>query len=118
MNYNWGALSRAKTPESGALEARPGLCAVMRADALPECGDDVAELLQALAEEIRLDEPGCVSYAITRALGSETHFAVHARFSDWRAFQRHGVTRHMKRAMPALKACLASAVTLEIFLEI
>ena len=113
MNYNWSALSRAK-----AAELKPGLCVIVRGEASPDCGEEVALLLRDLATDIRLDEPGCLSYSITRALGSATHFAVHARFSDWRAFQRHAVTAHMKRAMPALAACLTSPFSLEIFPEI
>ena len=59
-----------------------------------------------------------MSYAATRVLGSQTHFAVHARFSGWKAFRGHAETAHMKAALPQLTALLGSAVALEIFLEI
>ena len=91
---------------------------IVRAEAWPDCEEELARDLQDLAQDIEADEPGCLSYTVTRPIGSRTHFAVHARFSDWRAFKRHHLTEHMKRALPGLMAQLASAVTLEIFLEV
>lgn len=114
MNFHWGA-QRAARP---AQAVRPAVCLIARAEAHKGDEAEVADLLSDLADDIRTDEPGCLSYTVTRALGSRTHFAVHAHFENMRAFQRHGLTRHMKRTMADLKARLATPVSLEVFLEI
>jgi quinol monooxygenase YgiN len=51
-------------------------------------------------------------------MGSPEHFAVHARFQDWSAFEGHAETPHLKRAMPRINALLASPLALEIYLEV
>jgi quinol monooxygenase YgiN len=51
-------------------------------------------------------------------MGSRRHFVVHARFVDWRAFQRHAETPHFNRMLPRLTALLAAPVSMEIFLEV
>jgi quinol monooxygenase YgiN len=114
MNFHWSAQSGSHP--MGAV--RNGVFLIARAEAHIEDKDRVEALLQDLADDIRTDEPGCLSYNVTRSLGSHTHFAVHARFENMRAFQRHGLTRHMKRTMADLKARLATPVSLEVFLEV
>ena len=114
MNFHWNAQRRAEP----APAVRPAVFLIARAEAHVEDEDQVEALLQDLATDIRMDEPGCLSYSVTRSLGSATHFAVHAQFQSMRAFQRHGLTRHMKRAMADLKARLATPVSLEVFLEV
>lgn len=114
MNYHWGAVRH-----EGAVQiARQAVCLIARAEAKAEDEDEVADLLQDLAKDVRAEERGCLSFSVTRALGSSTHFAVHARFADMRAFQRHGLTRHMRKAMPELSARLVTPVSLEVFLEV
>lgn len=114
MNYHWGAQRH-----TGSIQiVQQAVCLIARAEARAEDEDEVAGLLQDLAEDVRAEERGCLSFSVTRALGSSTHFAVHARFSDMRAFQRHGLTKHMRKAMPELSARLATPVSLEVFLEI
>ena len=71
-----------------------------------------------LARHVRAEEAGCDSYTVTRAMGSQAHFAVHARFLDWSAFEEHAETPHLNRLMPRLNALLASPISMEIFLEV
>lgn len=115
MNYSWGEVS------GEALDVRPpqsaSVCMIARAEAMPGKGAELERLLNEFADDVRA-ERGCLAYTVTKPVGSSTHFAVHARFAGWRAFCRHGVTPHMRRAMPALMAKLASAVSLEVFLEV
>lgn len=93
------------------------VCALVRAETKPGRADQFEALLGDFAFQVRGEERGCVSYVVTRLLGSDTHFAVHARFASWRSFQRHALTAHMKRALPRLTALLATPISLEIFLE-
>ncbi|WP_395647760.1 putative quinol monooxygenase [Terricaulis sp.] len=80
--------------------------------------DGVLALLADMAFAVRAEEDACVSYAVTRCLGSQHHIAIHARFADWQAFKDHAETAHMKRLMPRLSPFLAAPIALEIFLEV
>lgn len=81
--------------------------------------DEACEALLAdLAHRVRTDEAGCEAYVVTRALGETARFVIHARFTDWRAFEEHADTTHMSRIMPRLSALLASPLAMELFLEI
>jgi quinol monooxygenase YgiN len=91
---------------------------VMRAEAQPGVDDEFEALLQDLAARVAADEPECASYVVTRMMGSERHFAIHARFSGWSAFERHGDTEHMTRVLPHLAALLAAPASMEVFLEV
>jgi quinol monooxygenase YgiN len=103
---------RKSTPPEGAI------CAVVRVQAREGTGSDFAALLNDLAYSVRADEDGCTSYVVTRAMGSPEHFAVHARFADWGAFEGHAETAHLKRLMPRINALLAAPMAMEIFLEV
>lgn len=90
----------------------------MRGEASEGSQDEVERLLKDLAFAVDLDEPACTSYVLTRQMGSHRHFVVHARFVDWRAFERHAETPHFNRMLPRLTALLAAPVSMEIFLEV
>lgn len=94
------------------------VCAVLRAETHNGADAEFEALMADLAHAVRADEPGCSSYVVTRAMGSTAHFAVHARFADWDAFEDHADTAHLKRLMPRLSALLAQPLSMEIFLEI
>jgi len=104
--------------------ARPALapmqgnvCAILRAETRAGFDQEFAALMSDLAHHVRSDEPGCESYVVTRAMGSPAHFAIHARFRDWRAFEAHADTAHLSRLMPRLNALLVAPLAMEIFLE-
>lgn len=102
-----------------ALVPRPsGVCAIFRAETKPGADEDFAALLDDLAWHVRNEEPACTSYVVTRAMGSPSHFAIHARFEDWAAFEAHPDSAHMAKLMPRLSALLASPLAMEIYLEV
>ena len=81
--------------------------------------DGAAESLQTLLGDFvnhaRAEEPGLLSYVVTQALGSQTHFVVHAQFTDWGAFEAHAETPHMQRFLPRLTALLAAPISMELY---
>ena len=103
---------RKRAPPQGAV------CAVVRVETRSGAGGEFISIVSDLAHAVRNEEDGCTSYHVTRAMGSPDHFAVHARFADWSAFQGHAETAHLKRAMPRINALLASPLALEIYLEV
>lgn len=94
------------------------ICVTVRLEALPHCDARVAQMMAEFAAHVEADEPGCTYYAVTRQIGSPRHFAAHARFADWDAFNAHADTAHMQAALPELTAALAAPIALEIFIEI
>lgn len=94
------------------------VCAIVRAKTHAGLDEEFEAQLRDLAFHVDADEDACTSYVITRALGSRDEFAVHARFTNWRAFQQHAETAHLSRALPRLTALLARPVSLEIFFEV
>ena len=94
------------------------VCAVVRAETRDGADSEFESLLNDFAQNVRTGEPGCSSYVVTRMMGSRTHFAAHARFASWAAFEQHAETAHMERVLPRLNALLATPVSLEIFLEV
>jgi quinol monooxygenase YgiN len=94
------------------------VCVIVRAQTRPGKDVEFEAQLKDLAFQIDADEDACTAYRITRALGARDQFAVHARFANWRGFQRHAETRHLSRALPRLTPLLAAPVTLEIFFEV
>ena len=104
-------------PHTVAPTALP-LCVIIRAEAKPGADGDVEALLCDLAYQVCADEPGCAAYVVTRSMGSTEHFAVHARFADWEAFNAHAETAHLARVLPRLTALLATPISMEIFAEV
>jgi quinol monooxygenase YgiN len=94
------------------------VCAIVRVETLSGKSAEFASILSDLAHRVRNEEDGCTFYHVTRAMGSMDHFAVHARFADWTAFQGHADTPHLKRAMPRINALLASPIAMELYLEV
>ncbi len=98
--------------------SRRAVCVTVRSEAREGAEDEFEGLLKDLAFSVETDEPDCTSYVLTRQMGSHRHFVVHARFVDWRAFQRHAETPHFNSMLPRLTALLAAPVSMEIFLEV
>jgi len=96
----------------------PGVCAILRAETRPGLDDVFESLLRDFANEVRGAEDGCGSYVVTRMIGTRTHFAVHAQFTNMEAFERHADTLHMQRAMPRINSLLATPISMEIFFAV
>ncbi len=94
------------------------MCVIIRAQSHVGADEEVASLLAELAVRVRADEPKCKSYAVTRTIGSSEHFAVHARFESWDAFNAHAETPHLSRVLPRLTPLLATPISMELFLEL
>ena len=111
---------REKGRDQGREKSRHegGVCATARLEALAGREDDALALLSDMAFAVRAEEDACVSYVVTRCLGSEHHIAIHARFADWQAFKDHAETAHMERLLPRLNPLLAAPIALEVFLEV
>jgi quinol monooxygenase YgiN len=103
---------RAQAPRPRAV------CAILRAETRAGADNEFEALINDLAHYVRTEEAGCDSYTVTRAMGSQAHFVVHARFLDWDAFEGHADTPHLNRFMPRLSALLAAPLSMEIFLEV
>ena len=101
-----------------AARTKRSVCAVMRVEALPGADGEMETLLGSFARRVRDDEPDCLSYIVTRALGSRTQFVAHACFVDWSGFKAHGETAHLDRLLPVLTPLMAAPVSIEIFLEV
>ncbi len=107
------------SPTYGKRARAPsGVCLIVRAEAHSGAGEELAALLSQLAEEVLDSEADCSSYVVTRMMGSSEHFAVHARFTSWEAFNAHAETEHLTRLLPQLTALLATPISMEIFLEL
>lgn len=100
------------------MAPKGAVCALVRAQARQGAGAEIAALLNDLAYAVREDDSGCTAYVVTRMMGSPDHFAVHARFADWAAFEDHAENEHLRRLMPRINALLASPFSMEIFLEV
>jgi quinol monooxygenase YgiN len=109
----------AQVPAQPTIAPRARIvCATLRGEARAGAGSDVERLIGDFARRVRAKESGCLSYVVTRALGSRTQFVIHARFSSWSAFREHGETAHMRTLLPRLTSLLAAPVSVEIFLEV
>lgn len=95
-----------------------GVCVVVRLES--RYGEDrkLAALMEDFALRVRDEEPDCTSHVVTRTIGSREHFAAHAHFSSWDAFNAHAETLHLARVLPRLTALLAAPISMEIFLEL
>jgi quinol monooxygenase YgiN len=109
----------AQLPAQPTLAPRArAVCATLRAEARRGSGGELERLVSDFSRRVRAKETGCLSYVLTRALGSRTQFVIHARFSSWGAFREHGETVHMRQLLPRLNSLLAAPVSVEIFLEV
>lgn len=94
------------------------VCAVLRAETHLGADEEFEALMRDLSRSVLAEEPGCSSYIVTRVMGSRQHFAVHAAFSDWSAFEGHAETGHLARALPRLSPLLAAPISMEIFVAV
>lgn len=94
------------------------VCVVVRLESRDGQDRELAALIEAFALQVCDGEPECTSYVATRTIGSREHFAVHARFASWEAFNAHAETPHLARVLPGLTALLAAPISMEIFLEL
>lgn len=95
----------------------PGVFVIVRAETLPGAEAEFERVTAEFSARVRREEPGCISYVVTREMGSRTRFAIHARFSMWRAFRQDPETKHFNETLPHVTALLARPLSMEIFVE-
>lgn len=91
------------------------MCVLLHYAGKPESENDLGALLADFAHRASAEEAGLLSYVVTQAMGSATHFTVHAQFADWDAFEAHAETEHMQRFLPRLTELLAGPISMELF---
>ncbi|PWR25319.1 antibiotic biosynthesis monooxygenase [Zavarzinia aquatilis] len=67
-----------------------------------------------LAAKVRANEPGNLTYQLTRSRAEPNTYKVLEIYSDEAAFKAHGASDHFKAAGPALGSVLAGRPDLEI----
>ncbi|MDD3444465.1 MAG: putative quinol monooxygenase [Zavarzinia sp.] len=67
-----------------------------------------------LAAKVRANEPGNLTYQLTRSRAEPNTYKVLEIYRDEAAFKAHGASDHFKAAGPALGAVLAGRPDLEI----
>jgi quinol monooxygenase YgiN len=91
------------------------VCALLHYAGRQDAEQDLSALLTEFVDQASAEEPGLLSYVVTQAMGSSTHFVVHAQFTDWSAFEAHAETPHMQRFLPRLTALLAAPISMELY---
>lgn len=68
-----------------------------------------------LMAKVKANEPGCITYQLYKAKGSETTYIFMEQYASDEAFKAHGQSEHFKAAQPGLGACLAAAPKVDMF---
>ncbi|MEP1142108.1 MAG: putative quinol monooxygenase [Henriciella sp.] len=68
-----------------------------------------------LMAKVKANEPGCTTYQLYKAKGSETTYIFMEQYASGDALKAHGQTDYFKAAQPGLGACLAGAPKIEMF---
>lgn len=68
-----------------------------------------------LMTKVKANEPGCLTYQLYKAKGSETTYIFMEQYASGDALKAHGQTDYFKAAQPSLGACLAGAPKIEMF---
>ena len=68
-----------------------------------------------LMAKVKANEPGCTTYQLYKAKGSDTTYIIMEQYASGDALKAHGQTEYFKAAQPGLGACLAGAPKVELF---
>ena len=68
-----------------------------------------------LMAKVKANEPGCLTYQLYKAKGSDTTYIFMEQYASGDALKAHGQTAYIKAAQPALGACLSGAPKIEMF---
>ena len=84
-----------------------------------EIQDGKQEEFETVAKDLmakdKANEPGCTTYQLYKAIGSETTYIFMEQYASSDALKAHGQTDYFKAAQPGLGACLAGAPKVELF---
>ena len=67
-----------------------------------------------LMAKVKANEPGCLTYQLYKAKGSETTYVFLEQYASAEALAEHGKSEHFVAAQPGLGACLAGAPKIEM----
>ncbi len=67
------------------------------------------EVAMDLMAKVKANEPGCLTYQLYRAKGSQTSYIFMEQYASAEALKAHGQTDYFKAAGPKLAPCLAGA---------
>jgi autoinducer 2-degrading protein len=78
--------------------------------------EDVAEqAISQMADAVKVDEPGCLVYMVTRGQVNTQEIYVYEVYADSNAFDAHRKTPHMRELQAAFDDCLdRSSFNIEI----
>lgn len=68
-----------------------------------------------LMAKVKANEPGCTTYQLYKAKGSETTYIFMEQYASAEALAEHGKTEYFTAAGPKLGPCLAGAPKIEMF---
>lgn len=68
-----------------------------------------------LMAKVKANEPGCLTYQLYKAKGSETTYIFMEQYASGEALAAHGQTEYFKAAQPSLGACLAGAPNVDLY---
>ena len=68
-----------------------------------------------LMAKVKANEPGCLTYQLYKAKGSETTYIFMEQYASAEALKAHGQTEYFKAAQPSLGAVLAGAPKVDLF---
>src|SRR5574338_553296 len=108
-------LAQPRTSRRMAAAHARTMCVLLHYAGKPESEQVLGALLTDFARRASEEEAGLLSYVVTQAMGSATHFVVHAHFSDWDAFEAHAETQHMQTLLPPLTELLAAPISMELY---
>jgi quinol monooxygenase YgiN len=70
-----------------------------------------------LAQQVRLNEPGCSMYAFCRSQQPGRYVVVEC-YADQAALAAHGASAHFKAALPKIGGCIEGAPEIEVLTEV
>ncbi len=68
-----------------------------------------------LMAKVKANEPGCLTYHIYKAKGSDKTYIFMEQYASGDALKAHGQTDYFKAAQPSLGACLAGAPKIDMY---
>jgi quinol monooxygenase YgiN len=85
--------------------------------AKPGWEDALSNVLRALAQSVRREEPGCLLYQPVRSRYHAARFMLLERYRDEQSLLVHANSAHFRDALAGLMECLASPPDLAVYDE-
>lgn len=76
---------------------------------------DFEAVAKDLMAKVKANEPGCLTYQLYKAKGSDTDYIFMEQYASQEALEAHGKTEYFQAAMPGLGACLAGRPDIEYY---